>query len=111
MQFDLGRPRIAIADYTLALARDPALGEAYLNRGLSQHALGRDAEARADLVEALRVKPDLGLANLHLGAMELEHDRLDASERHFQRALALGLEEGRDGLMEVRRRRHALRPT
>jgi Flp pilus assembly protein TadD len=54
-----GHLELAVSAFTAALELDPGIAEAYGNRGLALMALGKDAEAQADLKKAMELKPDL----------------------------------------------------
>ncbi|HEY0312386.1 MAG TPA: tetratricopeptide repeat protein [Allosphingosinicella sp.] len=47
-----GRTEAAIADFDLAIARDPALGDAYLNKGIALVRAGRDSNGAIGLFNA-----------------------------------------------------------
>jgi lipoprotein NlpI len=57
LRFDRGELEEAIADYSAALALDPALSRAFHNRGLARATLGDAAAALADYDEAVRLDP------------------------------------------------------
>jgi Flp pilus assembly protein TadD len=46
-------------------------------------------EARKELEEALRLKPDFPMAHLNLGVALMKLDQFDAAEREFQETLRL----------------------
>lgn len=78
-----GRFRSAETAYGDALALDPSLGRAAINRALAQIALGQDDAARASLAAAQGEAPDadVGLAWALLGDMDTARTRLIAAAR------------------------------
>ena len=57
-----GRYEEAIAVFKKALLRNPNHGATHLDLAIIYSELGREAEARAELAEALRVSPSYSLA-------------------------------------------------
>jgi tetratricopeptide (TPR) repeat protein len=66
----------AIADYTDAIRLNPCFCEAYCNRGMAQHRLGRYDEARQDYNMAMSTNSDYGDARKCLQLLDdIEHTK------------------------------------
>ena len=75
--FDVGvgfvnanRPEEAIVYFTKAIAKDSAYADGYFRRGLAALQLGRLAEAKADLVKLVELRPEGPEADLARKALE-----------------------------------------
>src|SRR6185295_7869172 len=79
----------AIRLYTVALAADPALFQAYYQRAIALINLHRDSEAEADLRKVVALKPDFARAHRSLGRLLLDRDKTDEAKREFARAIEL----------------------
>ena len=64
-----GDPAAAVDLATAALRSNPSLPSAYFHRGIALKALGRSAEAAADLERALRLDPELRAARRFLARL------------------------------------------
>ncbi len=62
----------AVADLTVALAKDEYRSDFLVLRASARHALGRKTEARADIDQALELDPHYADALVERGAMKLE---------------------------------------
>lgn len=83
-----GRIDAAVADFNAALSEDPALGEAWLNRGNAQFLLGKYALAIADYEKSLETglsKPWVAWYNIGLAREALKDAR--AARTAYERAL------------------------
>jgi hypothetical protein len=83
-----GRWGAALESYTAALAHDPRLAEAYLNRGNVLQQLERWAEALEAYEQVLALRPDDAAALSNRGIVLKEMHRFDESLQAFDRALA-----------------------
>ena len=85
----LARPEEAAAAARLALALDPALGDALDHLGAAQHALAAYDPARAWLARAARLRPGHPDTLLNLGTVLRDQRRFAEAESCFDAALAL----------------------
>lgn len=79
----------AVNSYTQAIKLDPTLFQIYYQRATSYLALGRTAEAEADLQKTIELKPDFARAHRALGQILLDADKTAEAKREFARALEL----------------------
>ena len=79
----------AIRLYTVAVAADPALFQAYYQRAIALTNLHRDSEAEADLRKVVALKPDFSRAHRSLGRLLLDRGKTDDAKREFARAIEL----------------------
>lgn len=49
----------AIENFDQAIRHDPTIGWAYFNRAVSKVYLGQEAQAEADVIECLKLRPEL----------------------------------------------------
>ena len=84
-----GRPADAAAEYTAALAADPAFAEALANRAAARGQLGDSAGAFADYAAALRLRPGCADALNNRGTFRRDLGDLAAARADFDRALEL----------------------
>jgi hypothetical protein len=82
-----GRWEAALASYAAALAQDPKLAEAHLNRGNVLKELERWIEALEAYDAALRLRPDDGVALSNRGIVLGELHRFDEALESFDRAI------------------------
>ena len=64
------KPEEALVYFTKSIAKDPAYADGYFRRGLAALQLGRTAEAKADLVKLLELRPEGPEADLARKALE-----------------------------------------
>ncbi len=67
VELERNRPRAARARFDEAIARDGALGDAWLGRGLAEAAQGETGAARRDLQTAAALEPQRALYRSYLG--------------------------------------------
>jgi tetratricopeptide (TPR) repeat protein len=79
IQFRLGRPGEALANYEAALALKPGHPEALYNRAIALQGLRRFEEALANYDRALAVKPDFAAAWINRGIALRDLKRSDAA--------------------------------
>ncbi len=90
----MGRDKQAIADFETLVKANPADAVTRLRLGLLYHRVGRKAEAKAMLLEAVKEKPDLSLAYNLLAWMAAESKTdLDNALVWANRAVELGPDE------------------
>jgi tetratricopeptide (TPR) repeat protein len=81
----------AINDYTQALARDPNMVEAYVNRGYTLSDMQNAQQATEDFDAALKLSPNNGIAHLGLAFSDLQLRRAkDALEQVQEAEKSLG---------------------
>lgn len=80
----------AVEAYCVCIGRAPWLAECHWKRATAYAALGRHADALADLDLALQVRPDLGLAALDRGLLHLSQKRTEAAAADLEHALKNG---------------------
>jgi len=81
--------RVWESSYTLwdhAIHVDPASAIAHYGRAIALAGAGRDDEAIADYLEAVRLKPDYSDARNNLGVLLATRGQLDQAEEHFAAA-------------------------
>ena len=71
-------------DLTAALLRDADDPELYVLRASARHALGRKKEARADIDQALHLKPAFSEALLERGSLEMEDGDTASAKADWQ---------------------------
>ncbi|MGA2695522.1 MAG: tetratricopeptide repeat protein [Terriglobales bacterium] len=71
-------------DFTEALARDPNVATAYVNRGFVRHDLHRPSEAQADFEIALKLEPKNGEAHLGMAYASLDSHQAKNALREVQ---------------------------
>lgn len=81
-------PAKALECLDVAVGLDEAYGPAHIRRGLALEAVGRDDDARRDYLEAIRLEPANVSAHMHLGQLELKHQRIEDAIRHLEIARA-----------------------
>lgn len=79
----------AIRSYTVAISADPSLFQAYYQRATALAALGREAEAEADLKKVLELEPKFARAHRALGTILLDRGKTDEARRELSRAIEL----------------------
>jgi tetratricopeptide (TPR) repeat protein len=84
-----GELNSAVRLYTNAITSDPTLYQAHYQRATALIALGRDAEAEADLKKVIEVKPDFARAHRALGQILLDRGSTEDAKREFARAIEL----------------------
>jgi len=90
IQVRLGDNKAALQDYTDAIARDPAMGDAYVSRAGVLIALKRYDEARADIAQGMA----LNASNMHAAyygraVIEEETGDVQAAYRDYKAALVI----------------------
>ncbi|MEO8037161.1 MAG: tetratricopeptide repeat protein [Betaproteobacteria bacterium] len=83
-----GRADAALAHWTRATIRNPALVEAWFNLGSVQRALGRRQDARAALERAQQLQPGAAAIRLELGLLDHAQGRYAAALEQFRHAVA-----------------------
>lgn len=78
-----------IVNFTKAIELDPAMTEAYLNRGSAYRKKGKDDLALADLNKAIELKPDFALAYNSRGILYGETRKFDLALADFNKAIQL----------------------
>ncbi|MFY9574490.1 MAG: tetratricopeptide repeat protein, partial [Blastocatellia bacterium] len=79
----------AVRLYTAAIAADPALYQAYYQRGTALIGLGRERDAEADLKKVTALEPKFARAHRALGLMFLDRGQTDDARQEFARAIEL----------------------
>lgn len=75
--------------WTDVIAKSPANGRAWMNRGLPRMARGDYAGARDDFERAAALTPNYSLVEINLGIVDDQLGEQAEAERHFRRALDL----------------------
>ena len=83
-----GRADAALARWTQATIRNPALVAAWINIGSVQRALGRRPAARAALERAQELQPDAAAIRHELGLLDHAQGRFAAALEHFRHVAA-----------------------
>ncbi len=83
------RPEDAMAEFGLALSRQPGLAAARLGMGNAKSSLGFHAEALHEYEQALAVKPKLPEAEFAAGYALMQLGRQTEAEQRYRRALAM----------------------
>ena len=89
IQFRLGRPNDALANYEAALALNPEHPQALYNRAIVLQGLRRFEDALASYNQALAVKPDFAAAWINRGTALRDLKRYNEALASYQTALAL----------------------
>ncbi|WP_165772260.1 tetratricopeptide repeat protein [Niveispirillum lacus] len=79
-----GRLNDAVACYDHALALKPNMVGALIQRGITLHVLGRDADAITDLEQALKIETDSAKAAWNLSLCLLREGRYEEGWRQFE---------------------------
>ncbi|MGC2302950.1 tetratricopeptide repeat protein, partial [Candidatus Binatus sp.] len=79
-----GKSDQALNDFTEALARDPNVVTAYVNRGYVLNDLHQPRTAASDFATAIKLEPKNGEAHLGLAYADLDTHRLSAAVRESQ---------------------------
>jgi protein O-GlcNAc transferase len=90
IQFRLGRPSEALANYEAALALKPGHPQALYNRAIVLQRLRRFEEALASYNQAVAVKPDFAAAWINRGTALRDLKRHNEAVASYQAALAIG---------------------
>jgi len=85
---EAGQPQAALDEFVKAIGRDADVATYQLGAGLALHQLGRAAEARPYLENALGLDPGLTPASVLLGLVLHRAGELDAAIRVYEQALA-----------------------
>ena len=81
---------LKIAYYSKSIRLDPNYGNAYSNRGLAYHDLGRETEAIADIDKAIELKaPDPHIDYNNRGSAKKALGRTDDAIRDYDKAIQL----------------------
>lgn len=86
---DSREPHLALAEFREALESDPALGSAWVGRGLAEMRLGRRIEARRSLQTAALLDPRQSLHRSYLGKAFADAGEPALAEKELRRARAL----------------------
>ena len=84
-----GELNLAVKHYTNAVAADPALYQAYYQRATVFIALGREAEAEADLKRVIALDQNFARAHRALGQLLLDRGITEDAQRELARAIEL----------------------
>jgi tetratricopeptide (TPR) repeat protein len=79
----------AIRDYSAAIRLDPALAQAWVNRGIAWYDKGDYARAVADAGEAMRLRPGLAEAYNNRALAWHKLGRYDLAQRDFDETIRL----------------------
>ncbi|MCW3479687.1 tetratricopeptide repeat protein [Neisseriaceae bacterium JH1-16] len=79
----------ALRHFGQAIALEPRMAEAYVNRGIVLKNRGRLDEAQADLDRAIALRPDLAEAHYNRGNVRLARQQLSAAREDFANAVRL----------------------
>ena len=85
---DLGDER-AIGDFDEVIALRPNFADAYIQRGLANHAAGQAARVPADFDKAIELRPDYFVAYVLRGALRFENQEWDLAIADFDRVIRL----------------------
>jgi tetratricopeptide (TPR) repeat protein len=86
----MGEPEAALADFDIALARDPGLGEAMINRGNSLYLKGDYSSAISEYERALETGTSKAhVAWFNIGLAEEARKRPDAAAAAYRKALEI----------------------
>jgi Tfp pilus assembly protein PilF len=87
-----------------AIALDASKDDQHANLGLLLYRDGKLDEARAELDESLKIKPDQADLNLAAGRICLEQDKKEEAALYFQRALEIdpGLKNAQEHLDKIK---------
>lgn len=85
----------AVSAFTRALHEDPTDPRAHNYLAITAKSLGWTDAAESELQRAIELNPDYGLAHFNLALMYLERKppALELARRHYNKALALGVEK------------------
>jgi len=90
IKFGMQQTGDALADFDAAIAMEPRLGNAYVNRAAAQLALGRGRSALSDADMAIKLGGDsLHVAYFTRAAAEEDAGQTEAAYRDYKQALAL----------------------
>jgi tetratricopeptide (TPR) repeat protein len=90
IKFGMKQTGDALADFDAAIAMEPDLSNAYVNRAAAQLALGRDRSALADANMAIKLGGDsVHIAYFTRAAAEEDAGQTDAAYRDYKQALVL----------------------
>lgn len=84
-----GDLNLAVKHYTNAIAADPSLFQAHYQRAIAFIALGREAEAEADLKRVLELDQNFPRAHRALGQLLLDRGITEHAQRELARAIEL----------------------
>ncbi len=84
-----GELNLAVKHYTNAIAADPSLFQAHYQRATAFIALGREAEAEADLKRVLELDENFARAHRALGQLLLDRGITEDARRELARAIEL----------------------
>lgn len=91
----------SVNDYSDAIARDPRMTEAYVNRGYVLNDMQNAAQASKDFNTALKLSPNNGIAHLGLAFSDLQLRRSKDALAHVDEAQKLMGESGATHLVRV----------
>lgn len=84
-----GDNNTAVRLYTIAINSDPTLFQAHYQRATALMALGRDADAEADLRKVIQLEPAFARSHRALGQLLLDRGSTEEAKREFARAIEL----------------------
>jgi tetratricopeptide (TPR) repeat protein len=83
----------AIADYQIAVKKDPHYSDAWMNMGLLQEHLGDTIAAMKNYQEAIQANPTNFRAYLNVGALLLDLHQYEQAIKYFKHGIACNLDE------------------
>lgn len=89
-----GRLQAAMAAYREAIRHQPHYAKAHIGMGITLKSLGKSGPAKQAIQHALKLKPNLSSALVHLGYLyadgQIGHRDFESARRLFDRAFRLG---------------------
>ncbi len=79
----------AVRLYSIVIAAEPSLYQAYYQRGVALMDMGRASEAEADLKKVIQLQPDFARAHRAMGLLLLDQGKTDEAKRSLSRAIEL----------------------
>ncbi|HKY04994.1 MAG TPA: tetratricopeptide repeat protein, partial [Blastocatellia bacterium] len=79
----------AVRLYSIVIAAEPSLFQAYYQRGVALMDLGRANEAEADLKKVIELQPGFARAHRAMGLLLLDQGKTDEAKRSLSRAIEL----------------------
>lgn len=79
----------AVRLYSVVIAAEPSLFQAYYQRGVALMDLGRASEAESDLKKVIELQPDFARAHRAMGLLLLDQGKTEEARRALGRAIEL----------------------
>jgi len=89
LEFDSQQWDKAIDHYSRALEKDPKNGDVRVDRAIAYHSVGKDAQAKAELVRVTKDNPEHRNAWLNLGVVSAETNDKAGAIRAWEQYLKL----------------------